>query len=55
MTALKEIDALNKNGFVLEGNEQVIYKGNDFFMIVIRGVPGIAEIISHPGKYQIIV
>ena len=52
---LKEIDALSKNGFVLERDGQVIYKGNAFLMGVTGGVPGIAEIMGHPGKYPIIV
>ena len=29
---LKEIDALSKNGFVLERDGQVLYKGNVFLM-----------------------
>ncbi|KAG2198367.1 hypothetical protein INT46_005428 [Mucor plumbeus] len=52
---LKETDALSKDGFVLEQDGQVTYKENAFLMGVTGGVPGIAEIMGHPGKYQIIV
>jgi hypothetical protein len=52
---LKEIDALSKDKFVLEQDGQVIYKGNAFLTDVTGGVPEIAEIMGHPGKYQIIV
>ena len=51
---LKEIDTLSKNEFVLERDGQFIYKWNAFLMGVTGGVPGIAEIMGHPGKYQII-
>ena len=52
---LKEIDAVGKNGFVLERDRQAIYKENASLMGVTGGVSGIAEIMGHPGKYQIIV
>ena len=52
---LKEIDALGKNGFVLERDRQVIYQGNTFLMGVTGGIPGIAEVMGHPDKYQLIV
>jgi len=48
---LKEIDALSKNGFVLERDGQVLCKGNVFLMGITGDIPGIAEIMGHPGKY----
>jgi hypothetical protein len=39
---LKEVGALSKNGFVLELDGQVVYKGNAFLMGVTGGVSGIA-------------
>ena len=51
---LKEINTLSINEFVLERDGQVIYKWNAFLMGITWGIPGIAEIMGHPGKYQII-